>query len=123
MPIGLMTGTHLPGYLSENPRELLIGAGPGNFHSYFGRGITWNFFGHNSYLHWTGELGIGGFSARGVVPFGLSVHERRRGNQNPLGGLAARTCLALVITAEWLQPGVPKACLELKGWVITACFS
>jgi O-antigen ligase len=47
-------------YLPEHPRELLIGVGPGNFHWYMDHRITYNFFGHNSYLHWTGELGIGG---------------------------------------------------------------
>ena len=97
--------TRLLSYLSENPRELLIGIGPGNFHWYQARGITWNFFGHNSYLHWTGELGIGGLFL--LLAWCLSVcvyTSRRRGDHNPLGGLAARTCLAVVIgrmVAAW----------------------
>jgi O-antigen ligase len=95
----------LMSYLSEHPTELLIGAGPGNFHSYFDRGITRNFFGHNSYLHWTGELGIGGFLL--LLAWCLSVcwfMKKRLRSQNATCRLAARTGLAVVtgrMVAAW----------------------
>jgi O-antigen ligase len=92
-------------YLPEHPRELLIGAGPGNFHVYVTRGITKNFFGHNSYLHWTGELGIGGILL--LLAWCLSVclyAKKRLRSRNRILQLAARTCLAIVagrMVAAW----------------------
>lgn len=92
-------------YLSEHPRELLIGAGPGNFHVYVTRGIAENFFGHNSYLHWTGELGIGGILL--LLAWCLSVclyAMKRLRSQNRICQLAARTSLAVVagrMVAAW----------------------
>ena len=92
-------------YLPEHPRELLIGVGPGNFHWYQAQRITYNFFGHNSYLHWTGELGIGGFLL--LLAWCLSVClflKKRLKSQDHICRLAARTCLALVagrMVAGW----------------------
>ncbi|MDR3413491.1 MAG: hypothetical protein P4L87_21470 [Formivibrio sp.] len=92
-------------YLPEHPRELLIGAGPGNFHWYNAKGITKNFFGHNSYLHWTGELGIGGLLL--LLAWCISVFlflMKRLRSRSLICQLAARTCLALVIgrmVAAW----------------------
>jgi hypothetical protein len=92
-------------YLPEHPRELLIGVGPGNFHWYQAKGITKNFFGHNSYLHWTAELGIGGFFL--LVVWCLSVcldAKKWLRSQNRICQLAARTCLAVVasrMVAAW----------------------
>jgi O-antigen ligase len=48
-------------YFREYPQEFLFGAGPGNFRRYGISGITINWFGHNSYIHWLGELGVVGF--------------------------------------------------------------
>jgi len=92
-------------YLPEHPRELLIGVGPGNFHWYVTQGITVNFFGHNSYLHWTGELGIGGILL--LLAWCLSVclyAIKRLKSENSICQLAARSCLALVtgrMVAAW----------------------
>jgi len=92
-------------YLPEHPMDLLIGVGPGNFHWYQTQRITYNFFGHNAYLHWTGELGVGGLFL--LLGWCLSVclyAQRRLKSQNPICQLAARTCLALVIgrmVAAW----------------------
>lgn len=92
-------------YLPEHPRDLLIGVGPGNFHWYQSQRITYNFFGHNSYLHWTGELGIGGLLL--LLAWCLSVclyTMRRIRSQSRIFRLAARTCLALVtgrMVAAW----------------------
>jgi hypothetical protein len=92
-------------YLPDHPRELLIGVGPGNFRWYRGQGITKNFFGHNSYLHWTGELGIGGLLL--VLAWCLSIclyTKKRLSNPRAISQIAARTCLALVIgrmVAAW----------------------
>jgi hypothetical protein len=97
--------TSLLNYLSDHPRELLVGVGPGNFHWYQTRGITRNFFGHNSYLHWTGELGIGGFLLLLAWCFSICVYTSRRlRGQNHICQLAARTCFAIVIgrmVAAW----------------------
>jgi hypothetical protein len=63
----LMTGSYLdrsldrvslPEYYATLPQELVWGAGPGNFRRFQFNGITRNAMGHNSYLHWLGELGI-----------------------------------------------------------------
>lgn len=92
-------------YLPDHPRELLIGAGPGNFHRYASQGITINFYGHNAYLHWTGELGIGGLVL--LLTWCLSVDwyaAKRLRCPNRICELAARTCLALVVgrmVASW----------------------
>ena len=92
-------------YLSEHPRELLIGVGPGNFHWYQAQRITYNFFGHNSYLHWTGELGIGGFLLLLAWCFSVCLFAKKRlRSQNRICQLAARTCLAVVagrMVAGW----------------------
>ncbi len=92
-------------YLPEHPRELLIGVGPGNFRWYKHQEITKNSYGHNSYLHWTGELGVGGFLL--LLAWCLSVclyAKKRLRDQNRICKLAARTCLALVVgrmVAAW----------------------
>lgn len=92
-------------YLPEHPRELIIGVGPGNFHWYQEQGITVNYFGHNSYLQWTGELGIGGFIL--VITWCGSVYlyaKKRLRSPNRISRLAARTCLALIagrMVAAW----------------------
>ena len=92
-------------YLPEHPRDLLIGAGPGNFHRYMEQRITVNSFGHNSYLHWTGELGIGGLLL--LITWCLSVcfyAKKRLKSLNRISQLAARTCLAIVagrMVAAW----------------------
>ena len=97
--------TRLLSYLPEHPRELLIGVGPGNFHWYQAQRITYNFFGHNSYLHWTGELGIGGFLL--LLAWCLSVclyTKKRLRSQSRICQLAARTCVAVVagrMVAAW----------------------
>lgn len=97
--------TSLLSYLSEHPREFLIGVGPGNFHWYQTQRITYNFFGHNSYLHWTGELGIGGFLLLLAWCFSVCLFATKRlRSQNRICQLAARTCLALVagrMVAGW----------------------
>lgn len=85
-------------YLPEHPRELLIGVGPGNFHWYQARRITYNFFGHNSYLHWTGELGIGGLLLLLTWCLSVCLFAKKRLRSPPrMGQLAACTCLAVVI--------------------------
>jgi O-antigen ligase len=87
----------LASYLQEHPRELLIGTGPGNFHWYEARRITYNFFGHNSYLHWTGELGIGGLILLLSWCFSVCMYAAtRRKSQSHIASLAAGTCLAIV---------------------------
>ncbi len=92
-------------YLSEHPRELLMGVGPGNFHRYKTQGITKNFFGHNSYLHWTGELGIGGILL--LLAWCLSIclyATKRLRTQAGICQLAASSCLAVVagrMVAAW----------------------
>lgn len=92
-------------YLPEHPKDLLIGAGPGNFHWYQTHRITYNFFGHNSYLHWTGELGIGGLLLLLVWCFSVCLYAMRRLRNRPWTlHLAARTCLVLVtgrMIAAW----------------------
>jgi hypothetical protein len=92
-------------YLAEHPREFLIGVGPGNFHWYQSRGITKNFFGHNSYLNWTGELGIGGFLLLTGWCISVCLYAKKRlTTQNRISKLAARACLALVagrMVAAW----------------------
>jgi O-antigen ligase len=92
-------------YLPEHPRELLIGVGPGNFHWYQAQRITINFFGHNSYLHWTGELGIGGFLLLLTWCFSVCLYAKRQLRSELLiCHLAACTCLALVtgrMVAGW----------------------
>ena len=92
-------------YLSEHPRELLIGVGPGNFHRYVTQGITRNFFGHNSYLHWTGELGIGGILLLLAWCLSICLYAKKRlRSQNRICRLAAQTCLAVVagrMVAAW----------------------
>ncbi len=50
-------------YFADYPPEFLFGSGPGNFRRYGIAGITMNWFGHNSYIHWLGELGTIGFLA------------------------------------------------------------
>ncbi len=85
-------------YLPEHPREFLIGVGPGNFHWYMDHRITYNFSGHNVYLHWTAELGIGGFFV--LIAWCLSVclfAAKRLRSELTICQLVARTCLALVI--------------------------
>jgi hypothetical protein len=92
-------------YLPEHPRNLLIGVGPGNYHWYQEHRITRLYMGHNSYVHWVGELGIGG----GVILLGwclctcsFAIQPRR--DQTPICQIAARTCLALVVgrmVAAW----------------------
>jgi len=87
----------LASYLQEHPRELLIGTGPGNFHWYEARRITYNFFGHNSYLHWTGELGIGGLILLLSWCFSVCMYAAtRRKSQSHIASLAAGTCVAIV---------------------------
>ena len=92
-------------YLPEHPRELLIGVGPGNFHWYQSQRITYNFFGHNAYLHWTAELGIGGGIL--LIMWCLLVCRysiRRLRSESAISQLAARTCLAVVtgrMVAAW----------------------
>jgi O-Antigen ligase len=92
-------------YLPENPRNLLIGAGPGNFHWYYVHGITNNFYGHNSYLHWTGELGVGGLVLLLGWCFSVLMLARNRLHVGMgVSQLAALVCLALVagrIVAAW----------------------
>ena len=92
-------------YLSGHPKELLIGVGPGNYHWYWAHGITKLVFGHNSYLHWTGELGIGGLLLLFAWCLSVCLYTKKRlRSQNPISRLAARTCLALVISrmvAAW----------------------
>lgn len=86
------------GYLPEHPKDLLIGVGPGNFHWYMDHHITYNFSGHNSYLQWTGELGIGGLIL--LLAWCLSIllyTMRKLRSRNRIVELAARVCLALVI--------------------------
>jgi hypothetical protein len=92
-------------YLPEHPRELLIGVGPGNFHWYQSQKITYNFSGHNSYLHWTAELGIGGLFL--LTAWCISVCQyamKRLRSELPICQLAACTLLALVagrMAAAW----------------------
>jgi O-antigen ligase len=92
-------------YLPEHPREFLIGVGPGNFHWYVDQRITYNFFGHNSYLHWAGELGIGGFLL--LIAWCLFIcldAKRYLRSHSRICRLAASSCLALVIgrmVAAW----------------------
>jgi hypothetical protein len=92
-------------YLPEHPRELLIGVGPGNFRWYQAQRITENFYGHNSYLHWTGELGIGGFLLLLAWCLSVCLYTKKRLRSQPrICQLAARTCLAVVIgrmVAAW----------------------
>ena len=94
-------------YLPEHPEDLLIGVGPGNFHWYQTNGITYNFFGHNSYLHWTGELGIGGLFLLLAWCFSVCRYAMNRiwmRRRPHIFQLAARTCLALVVgrmVAAW----------------------
>lgn len=92
-------------YLPDHPRDLLIGAGPGNFHRYVTDGVTINFMGHNSYLHWMGELGIGGFFLLITWCVSICLYAKRRlRSPNRISQLAARTCLALVagtMVAAW----------------------
>lgn len=52
----------LPAHLMESPERMMLGSGPGYFRRYRNEGVTINAMGHNSYLHWLGELGIGGVS-------------------------------------------------------------
>jgi O-antigen ligase len=97
--------TSLLRYLPDHPRGLLIGAGPGNFHWYRAHGITKNFFGHNSYLHWTGELGIGGLFLLLAWCLFICIYTKGRLRSAPLMcQLGARACLAIVIgrmVAAW----------------------
>lgn len=92
-------------YLPEHPRDLLVGVGPGNFHSYQTQGITINYMGHNSYLHWTGELGIGGGLL--LMAWCLSLcgfAKRQLRSDSPISRVAARSCLAVVtgrMVAAW----------------------
>lgn len=97
--------TSLLGYLPDHPADLLIGAGPGNFRSYAAKGIMVDIYGHNSYVHWTGELGIGGFLLLLAWCFSVCLYAMR-GLRSPdrISQLAARTCLALVagrMVAAW----------------------
>ena len=105
MPIGLPTGRACEAISQSIPGSLLIGVGPGNFHWYQTQRITYNFFGHNSYLHWTGELGIGGFLLLLAWCFSVCLFAKKRlRSQNRICQLAARTCLALVagrMVAAW----------------------
>jgi O-antigen ligase len=92
-------------YLPEHPREFLIGVGPGNFRWYEHERVTKNSYGHNSYLHWTGELGIGGFVLllAWCISVGLYTMNRLR-VQNLICRLAACTCLTLLVdrmVAAW----------------------
>ena len=95
----------LVSYLGEHPRELLIGAGPGNFRWYQAQRITINPYGHNSYLHWTGELGIGGFLLLLAWCISVCLYTKKRLRSQPrICQLAARTCLAMVtgrMVAAW----------------------
>jgi len=90
-------------YLPDHPTELLIGAGPGNFRRY--QRVVDNIYGHNSYLHWTGELGIGGYVL--LLAWCVSVclyAVRWLRSKHPICQLAARACLALVVgrmVAAW----------------------
>lgn len=92
-------------YLPDHPRELLVGVGPGNFHWYQAQRITVNFFGHNAYLHWTGELGIGGLLLLLAWCFVICRYTTKRlKSHSRLCQLAARACLAIVagrIVAAW----------------------
>jgi hypothetical protein len=88
----------LANYLLDHPEKLLIGAGPGNFHWYQTEQITRNFFGHNSYVHWTGELGIGGLLLLLGWCFSICLYiSSRLRSQDRICRLAARTCLAIVV--------------------------
>lgn len=97
--------TSMMRYLPEHPKDLLIGVGPGNFHWYQYHGITRNFSGHNSYLNWTGDFGIGGLFL--LIAWCFSICWYARGkirSQHPLSKIAARTCLAVVVdrmVAAW----------------------
>jgi hypothetical protein len=97
--------TSLLGYLSKHPTKLLFGVGPGNFRWYRAQGITKNAFGHNSYLHWAGELGIGGFLLVLVWCFSVCLYAKKwLRSQHRICQLAARTCLAVVtgrMVAAW----------------------
>ncbi len=97
--------TSLLSYLPEHPRELLIGVGPGNFRWYQAQRITINIYGHNSYLHWTGELGIGGFLLLLAWCLSVCLYAKKRLRSQPrICQLAARTCLAVVagrMVAAW----------------------
>lgn len=92
-------------YLPDHPREFLIGIGPGNFHWYQTHRITYNFFGHNTYLHWTAELGVGGLLL--LLGWCFSVilcATKRLRTHDPPCQLAARVCLALLagrMVAAW----------------------
>jgi hypothetical protein len=92
-------------YLPEHPREFLIGVGPGNFHWYQSQRITYNFSGHNSYLHWTAELGVGGLFLLIAWCSSVCLYAMKRlRSELPICQLAARTCLALVagrMIAAW----------------------
>jgi hypothetical protein len=92
-------------YLPEHPSKLLIGVGPGNFRWYRAHRITYNSYGHNSYLHWTGELGIGGFLLLLAWCLTVCLYTKNRLRSQPgICRLAARTCLAVVISrmvAAW----------------------
>jgi hypothetical protein len=92
-------------YLPNHPRELLIGVGPGNYHWYSAQRITMNSFGHNSYLHWTGELGIGGLLLLlGWCTSACIYAIRRIGQRNVTCSLCARIALAIVVSrivAAW----------------------
>lgn len=107
-------------YLPEHPREFLIGVGPGNFHSYQTRMITKNYLGHNSYLHWTGELGIGGFVLLLAWCFSVCMFAKTRlRSERPISQLVARTCLALVVgrmVAAW-------GAESLFGTEVLGCYS
>ncbi len=95
----------LSSYLLGHPREFLIGVGPGNFRWYEAQRITINSYGHNSYLHWAGELGVGGFLLLLAWCFSICLYTKKRLRSPPrISQLAARTCLALVVgrmVAAW----------------------
>jgi len=97
--------TSLLGYIPQHPTTLLFGVGPGNFRWYRAQGITKNGFGHNSYLHWTGELGIGGFLLLVAWCLSVCLYTKKRLRSLPrICQLAARTCLAVVtgrMVAAW----------------------
>lgn len=92
-------------YLPDHPRQFLIGVGPGNYHWLADQRITMNSFGHNSYLHWTGELGIGGLLLLVSWCASVCIYSLvRNSNRNPVNGIAARMALALVVSrivAAW----------------------
>ena len=94
----LSNWTSMLSYLPDHPEDLVIGAGPGNYRAYAADGATYLLSGHNSYLTWTGELGLGGLFLLLAWCGSVCLYAARCVRNKPrICQLAARTCFALVV--------------------------